>query len=482
MRVATPFLVPATRPAVIVLLLMLLVSVAGVLAAAADPRFPTRVVNIGVLAVLGFAGATGFLGGAALREVQHCRFTWVLPGVRGKTLSGFVVTAVVVTGLTAFLVRLRQADAFFVALFALGLAAFCLGSVLIDGRSRLRSLLHVTAALAVIAGSKPLGEWCADRPVWIVVSSSLVAGFCLQRSFGVAAFRELPFLPLAPLPGAFSLGQTRRYELEKMARRAPGRSGPGRVPVGDDPRSWVERAYFESVKGRPFAVVALELRTLLPMTVIAVAHAAFVRDDGGFVQALARTLYQIIVAPPFGVPLDEDIPRLIAPLFIAGIGGTVAFMRGAPLGARLPYPLSRANRARAVFRACLVENLGFLAVFGAGLFAVAMAVGMYLGYPVVPGYVPQILRAAVVTGAVVPAFQWFRLRTYEAGPRRHPNAIVTFSFALIAAVVAVSVWCAVAPKLLPSPLVELPVLAALYVGAQILYRRRLDHHFRTCDL
>ena len=82
MRAASAFWIPATRPAVIVLLLLVLGSISVLLLAVADPDFPTRAVDVGLLAILLYAGATGHLAGASLRDLQHCRFTWVLPGVR----------------------------------------------------------------------------------------------------------------------------------------------------------------------------------------------------------------------------------------------------------------------------------------------------------------------------------------------------------------------------------------------------------------
>ena len=122
-------------------------------------------------------------------------------------------------------VKVSHLELSYFALLALGVASFCLASVISDPLSRVRSVLHGTLALLLIAVTEQLGRLCASRPLWVVAGSVVLAALCLQRAFGVTAFRETPFRPLAPILGAHSLGQSRRFEREKLARRGVARNG-----------------------------------------------------------------------------------------------------------------------------------------------------------------------------------------------------------------------------------------------------------------
>jgi sterol desaturase/sphingolipid hydroxylase (fatty acid hydroxylase superfamily) len=213
-----------------------------------------------------------------------------------------------------------------------------------------------------------------------------------------------------------------------------------------------------------------------------VIYAAVHTGDGGFWLALARTLYVVVMRPPGVQAFEEDPPYLILSLVVGGMGGALVFTRSAPLGARLLYPLSRLDRRRTLYRASLHETTSFVTVVGGVFLLTALIGGAYAGYSLRLDFVPLLLRALVATAALIPAFQWFRLRVAQAGPRRSPQAMVWFIFALIVAVTAVSLWCTVSPRLLRSPAVEFPVLALLLGVSQFLYRRKLDRYFRTEDL
>ncbi len=481
MRRAAAFLVPAARPAVLVLIVVLWLS-AVLVAAVLQVDRPLPDVDAVVLAALLLPGVAGWLAGFVVQDLQHTSFAWQLPGLRPRCLGGFVAVAGVWTALNLVLILPHRSGHQPLALFAVGIAAFCVAAVLRDPLSRWRTALHVTLGLALLFSTQGLGFAATTRPLLVVAAAAVVATVSLTRLFATATFRHKPFVPTSPLPGAFMYAATQRYEHEKLARgRATGRGWRGRV-LGTSTSSWLLATIHESRRGLGWRGLLGLLRGMPAVLAVLALHAAAEASDAGFLTAMARTVYDVVLHSPHAAPLGKAPPYLMIPLMIAALGVALAVLEPLALSSSVLYPLSRRDQGRIGFWACVADNAGFALVLMASLLPLALLCGAAIGLPLRLDFMPAVARALLLTLWLRPLAQWFRLSTPPNRLHHSQWFLLAFSAGLVAAPILVCSGCTISASLFPSPPEELLVLASGVVLAHLGLRLALIRHFLAADL
>ncbi len=442
--------------------------------------------DLGVHADAGFLyafllpGLAGILAAQVIMELQHCSFTWPLPGVRWKTALGFVVAGAAVT-LVVVGLSWQRAEAGPAVLLAVGLTAFCLGSLLNDPLSATVSAVCAAIGLAILVFSATAAQLAAGHPaVTLALVAPATTGLCLWRLFGRHTFRLKPFKPTKAM--ITSPDQAQRYEREKrMASKPTGR--PWRAGyLGTDTWKWTRASFYEHWGDLGWADVLRAQRFWPAVLLVLGLDAVIDRGGRGYLEALANVFYHAFYLPPdqpsFG---DKPDPHLMVLLVISMMGAYLAFLKPAAVEATWPYPLSRADRSRIAFSGNLVTSALFLLVVGSGAFLIAQAAGWAAGLPLRLDFVPHFLRALLATLIVMPAVFWIRLRTRSFQDRPPgERGIVTLVW-MVALWLWVCLWCFVIGPL-SSPAVELAVTAVLILMSYAIYRSSLEHHFATADL
>ncbi len=422
----------------------------------------------------------GMVAAQVLQELQHCSFTWALPGVRFKTALGFLTAGATVTLIVVGLAA-QRADADPAVLLALGFAAYCLGSLIFDPLSPAVSAASLAIGLTILVFSATAAELANAHPLVTLLVVPATAGVCLRRFFSRRTFRRKPFRPTKPM--AISPDRDQSYEREKRLARKPAGRPWRQAYLGTGARKWIRAGLYEHW-GDVGLADALSAQRFWP-ALLAIIGLDAVVDAGGrsYLEALPNIVYHVFFRPPdqpsFG---DKPDPHLMAALVISFIGAALAFSKPAAVEEARPYPLSRADRGRIAFLGNLVTTTLFILVVGLGAFMIAQSAGWIAGLPLRLDFVPFFLRALLGTVLMMPAVFWIRLRTRSflnrpAGER----GIVTLLW-LIASWIWIIIWCFVIPLILPSPAAELLVSLALIGLSQWLYRHNLRRHFATVDL
>ncbi len=444
----------------------------GALGAHADTSF---------LYTLVLPGLAGLVSAQILQELQHCSFTWPLPGVRGKTAFGFFIAGATVALIVVAFNAPSSASGPTV-LLAVGFVAYCLGSLIFDPLSAAVSAASLAVGLVILTFSATAAELSSAHPVILgTVVVPAMAGVCLWRLFSRRTFRRKPFRPTKPM--AISPVQAQRYEREKrLARKPAGRPWRhGYLGTGAGP--WTRAGLYEHWGDLDWADVLRAQRFWPALLLVLGLDAVSDGGDRGYLDALANTLYHAFFRPPdqpsFGAKPD---PHLMVALVISFIGAAVAFSKPAVVEEARPYPLSRADRSRLALLANAVTILLYVLGVGLGAFILAQGAGWAAGLPLRTDFVPFFLRAVLGTALVMPAVFWIRLRT-RSFQNRPPGerGVVTLVW-LIAMWIWITAWCFVIPMLLTRPATELLVTAALIGVSQWLYRQNLRRHFETADL
>ncbi len=444
----------------------------GVLGAHADPSF---------LFTFVLPALVGLVAAQVLQELQHCSFTWPLPGVRWKTAFGFLLAGVMVTLIVVGLAA-QHAAASPAVLLAVGFIGYCLGSLIFDPLSPAVSAASLGVGLAILAFSATAAELAIAHPVLTgLLAAPAAAGLSLWRFFSRRTFRRKPFRPTKAMVA--SPIQAQRYEREKRLARKPAGRPWRQVYLGTGARHWVRAGLYEHWGDLGWADV-LSAQRFWPAVLMVMGLDAVVDHGGrGYLEALANIFYHSFFKPPdqmsFG---DKPDPHLMVMFAISFMGAVLAFSKPAAVEEGRPYPLSRADRGRVAFLGNLVTTLLLILVVGLGAFAVAQGAGWAAGLPLRLDFIPLFLRAVLGTVLVMPAVFWIRLRTRSFQNRpAGERGIVTLVW-LIGMWFWVIVWCSVMPLILPWPAAELSVSAALIGLSQWLYRRNLRWHFSTADL
>ena len=437
--------------------------------------------DLGFLCTLVLPAFAGLLAAQMLQELQHCSFTWPLPGVRWKTALGFLLAGVMVTLIVVGLAA-QQATASPAVLLAVGFAAYCLGSLIFDPLSPAMSSVSLAIGLAILVFSATAAELATAHPLLTgALVAPVAAGVSLWRFFSRRTFRRKPFRPTKAM--AISPVETQRYERERRLMRQPAGRPWRQAYLGTRAGSWTRASLYEHWGDLGWADV-LRAQRFWPALLIVLGFDAVVDgDDHSYLDALANVFYHAFFRPP-GQPSfgDKPDPHLMVALVISFIGASLAFSKPAAVETGRPYPLSRADRGRLAFLANAVTTLLYFLGVAVAAFTIAQGAGLAAGLSPRLDFVPHFLRVLLGTVLVMPAVFWIRLRTRSFQNRpAGERGIITLVW-LIAMWIWITTWYSLIPLILPSPMLELLISTGLIALSQWLYRRNLRWHFGTADL
>jgi hypothetical protein len=474
------FLLLAARPAVFVWGALGAVLVWVLTYAVGDPDFPLAPGDGVFAAAFGYPLMAGVLAGLMVQELQHCWFSWTLPGGRWKSALGFTAGGLLFTLLVDLLLSSSGTGHGPAVLVAVGISAYCLGGALVVPRARGVTFAGVSLVLAVWLFSATIGGFCATHQGVAVGFGAAITTLCLGYRFGSGTARRMPFLPAAELAGSFTAEHLARNERDKRVRRGPRRRRRWHEPLGSAPPGWLRAGLYESFGAiRPRDLLKLLLPLTWPASLV-VLHTAAMRERVGWLAALAETTYRILFMPPdLPVLAGDKTPYEITPIFIAAAGLVLFVQLPRVFDSLRPYPLSRSDLARLTYRLYAVLALAFFLVVTVGLLLVGLAAGWWAGVELRLGFVPLFLRAALVTVLLLPIPQWILLRTR---PRPPQNAFAGLVVGFVAFVAGVTFWSIRAASLPLGATTELLLLLALAASSQALFRRKVREHFATADL
>jgi hypothetical protein len=456
------------------------------------------------------AAFIGLLVGQAIKELQHCHFSWGLPDLRRRLLAGsLVVGGSVALLLTreAFVTGLWAASPLILALggnepnllrawtflppLSLGLVAVSFLAFWIGVRPSAVNLVGVMAPLLV------LGPFLVDP---VVSHGTFAAGlaapltaFLIYETFSVRSARRRPFIPTQPLAGgAWSRGRKPLDSLRptgltrgKGADWRFGRLGPSLA-------DWIRAGWHENHGqwGRTVQVAAVVvpitglsllawmlLNTFIvsPLLWLGFGTTGVYRSVGAFAATVESIIIgSTLIAIPFAV-------------FFASYASIS--LRRASL-----YPLARHRLAGIEYWGSLVETLmitGLLAaiLLGFWIFLLDHAANVrgVARWPMRAGgdhgWVLVLMRPLAIAFILTPVAQYFRLRFLRAPRGWSPVAQLLGVFALTALLTWGGTLGARASIVIPFPvLFHGAILATAALLSQYIYRREVDRYFRKADL
>lgn len=420
----------------------------------------------------------GLVVGWALYEWLLSPLAVRLPHVRRRLLRDLVVAALLVAVLAAVVADAHPGAQSPPPFLAAGFLWFAVGVVWSDplyqaapGLVRWGGLLLTF----VLIGTAP------ESTGWMVVHPGLggVAALALGLALLVLPFHPAAMRRRATHPDCQSCSPYGPDGVEAAAARTRKRMSWDSAHTLEGEGDWTRAALYEGLGpvGRTWtgALVRAAFHWALIIAFGEFLAAAFaVRGRG----ALARGVMENVLggsgdglpASVWMIPIFSAI--LLAPSRLVPEGG------GAP-------PLSRRTRARVAFHSSLRLNLGIAGTLGGVLGAFVLLLLFVLGPegPASPPQVPLFLRPLLVALVFAPLPQTVGLRL-GAGRRSDPasNLRTLFACALagVPATVAAALWIKADPHV--SVVAQLVVVAVLFTVGQVLWRRELEHHFRTRDL
>jgi len=433
----------------------------------------------------------GFLIGQTVQELYHTSFAWSLPGLRRSIAGQVALVGAVLAVLVVLGYRALGGSGNPVALAALALVWFLLGTGVEGSMLQLRLSATGLSSLAalVVAGVfvDPVYAWVTGHPWPGAAAALLLAAGILWWEYGTEAARRRPGIPTLPLLSTLSGSAKERYRREIRAHA----SGPG-TPwteslAGARTATWVRADAYESF-GYRRGGGARVLWGTSALTVFFVGLFAFqsgLEVAGGRAEGLRFALATFLQTPVSGGG-GHTPPYLLLGWFL----GTVLWAYLAtPTSLRLqslPYPLSRSELAGVAYRSGLHYGIRFCLAAGV-LFGAGTAILFLLGFrtgslTALPGFV----RALAVAFILVP----FPLAFRDTGRLHSCSGRASNRIGLISvgSILATAGLVAVATRWLPAglghsgPLVEALVLAALIAASQLGYRRWLQGYFRKADL
>ena len=150
------------------------------------------------------------------------------------------------------------------------------------------------------------------------------------------------------------------------------------------------------------------------------------------------------------------------------------------------YPLSRRDRADAVWRSSLRQGLALLVVMAVGFACAGLVAASAAEIDLAARRVPEFLMAFAVTAVCLPALQALRLRFFDSGVApTDPVAYGAFVaaggglFALVQSLILVPLREA---DPIPAAILTLVAAPLVVILVQHLYRRLLQSWFATADL
>jgi len=466
------------RPALFFWLAVGVFSVWVMTLATVDADFPVLGADLAFLRAFAFPALAGLLAGLTLQGLQHCWFTWLLPGVRWRTALGFTVLGLFGSLLVVALQAQRESQHGFWSLLAIGFAGYCVGALLYEPRASVSTWSGFLAFLSVWLFSARIGAFFARHPELALAATMAIASFTLWHRFRKSTFRRVPFLPVSEMLGSFSMTHAERRERQKLTRRPLNQrrlSGPLRGDVAD----WVRAGLYESF-GR-FSVRELVGRlgwSLLIVLAIVILHATS-RTDGGLTGASFQTGYHLIFDPPHLPPPVGDPPQAMIAFLSTAVCLTLMGMIAGAFDSNRHYPISRRLLGAASYRLSLVVSVGYFAALLGFFGLIGSLSGWMAGIAPRYDFMPFFVRVALVSFVLLPVAQ-------TAGFRRNPRsegvAMFRLIFVGVCFVAVVAVWSLNGGSIVPQPAVELALLLVLVIASQLTFRRYLQRYFRTRDL
>lgn len=445
-----------------------------------DPDvFGRTVQDPGVLPLLIWPLLTGILLGQAVQELQHTTFAWPLPALRRRLAVAFAVCGVVLA-LFVYVVSSPASGTLPPALLGLACAAFCFGGIVPDPVSGRLSVLFISLALALPFFATELGWLARTRPTFVWLAAAAITGLALHRLFAASTFRRKPSVPTLAGLSSFWPQQTERYEREKMLLR-PVSSTRSLPALGGHAGRWVAAAVFESW-GRlePARALRLPLRVLTPLFAIVALGAWIDRGDAGFLHELAQQLSFVLLQPPGMAPPGRP-PTVLVPFLAAGVGVTLALQRPIALLRGRLYPISRATQGRVAWLGLAGTYAVFLLAVGGGGTLLGWLAGALGGQAVTFGYLPNVLRSALVTAILLPLASQATLNS-KLQPDDGSQKMHILYATLFGAMILVPSLAHASRTLLPSPLHEVLLLGGLLTLSLLWILAAVRGHYRCEDL
>lgn len=381
----------------------------------------------------------GMLFALLMRELQHTRFAWSLPGLSHKLRTGKLVF-IALAAVVATTVSIPFADPA-LSVAVLGWSALCisLGGVAFDpvlSKAETRAVLVLLAALAFRPQFVLLPmEWA---PLVTGTVALIGAVVLVRRELSVSLSRRRALTYLSPnwtdAPAAM-----RQYWRRENPRDVEWRTNLAEGGLAD----WIRAAHLETFGGAKGSLVLLFAWQVLVSTVVA-----------------------FVVG---GTAMVALFP------WIAVSNG------GLQLHARFLYPLSRTARAKLFFASSIVESTGAVLAGIAGI-AILFVLNQQTGRPSFDE--PREIAAfAIMYAAWSPFLHWAKIygpltNTGMSGKHGIRAFIMMMLFVVLSAISAIT---------FDNLAVSAPVLT--YAGAAILvlathsvYWIALRRHYRTRDL
>lgn len=451
-----------------------------------QPHAPTLdYVDAFILASFAYPALAGWLAGAMTQELQTCTFTWTLPEVQPRISRGFFTFGTLVTVIVVTLVSLRGSPYDPLVLGALGLAGYSFGSNYYQPVAWHRRWLATFMTLAILFTSRLVGELASTYPGSTGLVALVSAGYFSYGLLSVSAFREGRFRLTTPLPGAFFLQRSRRFERRKQALRTSPARLWRRGYLGESSWKWVRAGVHEAYGPLTLRVVGRAIASTWVLWLLVGLHAWTERVEGDGVDlgvAIGRTLHDVLLRSPHVPAYGEDGPYAMVVFVIAALGAIMCLKASAVPGSGVLYPLSRRAFAGVVFRGAQVEAAVYFAAVFLGFLLVGLAAGALLGYEARLDFLPFFMRPLMATTVLLPLLQYGRLRMRSPQRQTDQNAFLWVVAGVIAFVTLVSIWTYFAPRVFGATRVELAAFPVLLVISRLLHWARVKRHFATADL
>lgn len=476
MKALQAFFFLVARPAMLVWFLFWIAAVGLMTAVMTDPKFIAAPTDVLFARVLAFPLVVGLLSGLAIQELQHCWFASTLPDVRRKTSFGFVVAGIGFTSIVVALQSVAGSAHGLWSLLSIGFAAFCLGGIASHPRHREMTLFFIAVAAIAWLGSAQAGTFCASHQAVAIVGSLSFASLALWLRFGEGSFRRLPFHPRIELAGTFSMKHSAQTAREKLARRKQRKRPWREGSMGSNTGAWVRAGFYESTGGLGWSDIPRLAPPVLMLVAMVALNSLSRERIGPWYRAISDSLWLAIFNPP-GV--DARSQHVLVIFLVAVIGLFSMAGLTSSLDPRRHYPLSRRDLARVTFWFHAAATAASLALVGITLAFIGTVAGAVAGRRLELIFVPNFVRAILVTAITLPVATWvwlrIRINLRNAG---YPTVLMG-GMAFVALVWFLTF---LSSSILVFPAGELAFLAIALVASQLLYRRRLADYFATEDL
>lgn len=340
-------------------------------------------------------------------------------------------------------------------------------------------------SLAVLFSSRGLGGLASTHPGSTALVALASAGYFSYGLLSVSTFRKGRFRLPTPLPGAFFLQRSQRFERQKQAVRKSPTRGWRSGYLGNSPWNWVRAGLHETYGPLTFGVVGRAIASTWVLWLLVAIHAWVERVEAGeqsFSVALGKTLYDVLLRSPDIPPYGEEGPYAMVVFVIAALGAILCLKASATPNSGVLYPLSRKAFAGVAFRGGQVEaSFYFIAIF-VGFLLVGLVAGALVGYETRLDFLPFFVRPLMATTILLPLPQYGRLRMQSPARQRDQNAFLLVAGGVIGFVTLVSIWTYFAPQVFRTSQVEITAFLVLLLISRLLYWAMVKHHFISADL